>query len=92
MSGISYTPVLSFASPENLRTVHLGGKASAVVTVEQNTSVLPGKNTFVFCNPDGRELECAVTARDLNTGKERLFKVKGTSPKISVPCELKESE
>lgn len=90
-SGISYSPVLSFAMPENLRTMHLGGKASAIVTVERNASVLPGKNAFVFCNPDGRELECVVTARDLNTGKEQLFKAKGTSQKISVPCELKES-
>lgn len=92
MSGFSYSPVLSFADPENLRTLYLGQTPSAVVTAERNVSILPGKNTFVFSNPDKRALECAVTARDLLTGREQVFKTGSKAGKIAVDCELGESE
>jgi len=92
MSSFSYSPVFRFALPENLRTAYLGTVPSAVITAERNESILPGKNTFLFNNPDGRELECAVTVRDLKTGREQEFKGKGSTGKISVVCELGESE
>lgn len=92
MSGISYSPILSFAAPDNLRTIRLGRTPSAVVTVDRKVPVLPGKNTIAFKNPNGRELECTVTARDLMTGKEHVFKTKAKSEKIFLVCELKESE
>ena len=92
MSGFSYSPVLSFADPENLRTVYLGKTPSAVVTAVRNESILPGENTLVFSNPDKRDVECAVTARDLKTGKEQTFKTRASAETIPVVFELGESE
>ena len=92
MSGFSYSPVLSFADPDNLRTVYLGQTPSAVFTAERNGTILPVKNTFVFHNPDGHALECAVTARDLLTGKEQVFTSLAKTGTITVVCELGESE
>ena len=87
----NYSPILSFAGPENLRKVTLGNRASATVVAPKTGTFLPGSNTVEFGNPDRRNLECRVTARDLATGSETVFSKSSDDAKIPVAADLGES-
>ena len=90
-SDWNYSPVLKFAVPDNLRKITLGKTPSATVIAPQTGTFLPGCNTVKFGNPDRRKLECRITARDLNTGSEKVFSNSADSAEIPVDAELGES-
>ena len=87
----NYSPIMTFARKDSMRKLTLGNKASARVTVKEVPTLLPGKNVIQFTNPDQRDLEFKVTARDLASGKNHEYSVKSSESIVKVECELAES-
>ena len=89
-SGWNYSPIPSFAVPENMRKLTLGTQPSAVVTATHPAELYPGSNQLFFANPDLRRLECKAVVRDHSTGKAKIYETAGEVGEIVLNYEIPE--
>ena len=89
--GWNYSPIQSYADPDNFRRLNLADTASARVTYTRPAAVIPGSDPVRFANPDRRELTYKVEVRDLNTGKSTFFEARAAQPEQELRYQLGES-